>query len=288
MGGARTWGKYTPSTWPDGTPAEWTPGDPCNPQPRYPIDNETGEEVKGKEGKTLGRGATCFLNSEVRDFVNADTALRMAKKEGRKYASYCQEIMGHEEINLFFDIDDKADDQASAEAREKEIIDWVQATIHTKLPQISPDEIAISTNTRIHPSTNVVLKSGMPFEEEKWNKWKVSVHVCINGVKCRLNDQALYFDEEHWFDNFPRSAGCDGYDSSLYKGPRQIIRLINNGKPQQSKQEYIMVPDGKGGENKESLRRYTCKECQAKGDKMPFKCSSKDPKDRCRHEYFIV
>eukprot|EP01050_Picozoa_sp_SAG11_P034968 SAG11_NODE_12586_length_694_cov_357.469799_2_plen_66_part_01 len=27
MGGARTWGKYTPSTWPDGTPAEWTPGD---------------------------------------------------------------------------------------------------------------------------------------------------------------------------------------------------------------------------------------------------------------------
>eukprot|EP01050_Picozoa_sp_SAG11_P030904 SAG11_NODE_9351_length_918_cov_13.047561_1_plen_116_part_10 len=75
-GGVRTWGEYVPCTWPDGTPGPvWKKGDPVeNPQPQYPIDNETKKEVLGKGGKKISKGATCYLNSEVKIFVDKKLA----------------------------------------------------------------------------------------------------------------------------------------------------------------------------------------------------------------------
>eukprot|EP01050_Picozoa_sp_SAG11_P013365 SAG11_NODE_1555_length_4693_cov_10.707009_1_plen_1417_part_10 len=282
--GVRTWGEYVPCTWPDGTPGPvWKKGDPVEtPFQQYPIDNETKKEVTGKDGKKIGRGATCYLNSDVKTFVDKKMAERQAKRSGFRYPIYCQELQSNEVVNLFIDFDDKAPDEVSAFARQQQIIDWILRVVPEKLPDISADEIGISTNTRIHPSTNVVLQSGEPYEKSKWNTWKVSIHCCINGVKCRLRDQGIFMDEHNWFGDFPVSEHCPKYDRSIYERPH-IIRMINSGKPDTRVQEYVLDDDG----NKSSIRTFTCQECkekQTKKGKMPFKC----PKNKCTHVWLSI
>eukprot|EP01050_Picozoa_sp_SAG11_P013764 SAG11_NODE_1630_length_4545_cov_51.211201_1_plen_1253_part_10 len=224
----RIWDNYKSGgkrTNPDGTPRN-----PC------PETVGIGKDGKAKEDYFCA-GLTTNLPMEVVPYIRARDLDRSSKKP-----THSQEVRANDCVNPWMDIDLAVDTEAECEKMTQEIVDWAQAEIPKAFPKCRGNDVGISITSRQTPETDVRDDRQEPYKPEKWNKWKVSLHIVVNGYKCLLTKQPeLFVKLGLWQKGGPKERkdcytimGIDCVDGGVYKSS-QIIRLLNNHKPETNK-----------------------------------------------------
>ena len=167
-------------------------------------------------------GKDCLSFAELEDYVTAN-----GQRDRLKCNGYSQEIFQDWVVNPFLDLDDATDNEEDARQQTKVMLDWA----NTELPPLlglsnreARDTVAVSCTTRANP-------------DPKKTGWKVSVHVCVNGIRVKWADQPEYFKQKGVLASMPRkfkNPDEDIFDESIYKNggvSGQILRLVNNHNP---------------------------------------------------------
>eukprot|EP01050_Picozoa_sp_SAG11_P010904 SAG11_NODE_1119_length_5789_cov_56.660808_1_plen_1685_part_00 len=223
----RIWDNYIKGfrTNPDGNPR-----DPCAETEGVDKNGEVDENY-------YCAGYTTNMPMEVVPYIRARDLDRQVKKK-----TFSQEVRLEDRVNPWMDIDFTVNTQEECAKMASEIQTWAKTEIPKAFPKCPAKDIGISLTCREHPFTDVFDSNQQPYKPEKWKKWKVSLHIVVNGYKCRLGSQPELFEKLGlWKKGGPELRkdsylirGTDCVDGGVYKSS-QIIRLLNNHKPQINK-----------------------------------------------------